>query len=110
MKLLKLANPIAVTKGAFGVAGTALGLVDTMARGTAHLALRGLQRLGDSDEPSAESPAYDGADATDVAARARAVAPEAAVADMDEPSTAPAPLPVEPPPPVQPPIDVVGQA
>src|SRR4051794_2268800 len=110
MKLLKLANPIAVTKGAFGLAGKAVGLVDTMARGTAHLALRGLQRLGDSDEPSAESPAYDGADTTDVAAPARAVAPDAAVADMDETSTGPAPLPGGPPPPAGPPIDVVGQA
>jgi hypothetical protein len=114
MNLLKLANPIAVTKGAFGVAGTAVGLVDTMARGTAHLGLRVLQRLGDSGEQSAEAQPFDGTDTTDLVTPTRAAAPDPApdpaVADVELRSTGPAPVPVEPHPPVEPPIDVVGQA
>ena len=36
MNLLKAANPITVTKGAFGLAGTAVGLAGTVARGAVH--------------------------------------------------------------------------
>ena len=95
MNPLKLANPITVTKGAFGLAGTAVGVVDTLARYTVHAVSSGLQRLAPSDRQP---------DQTEQS-------PTAGVDIADEDLTeAPTTLPVEPHAPEEPPIDVVGEA
>jgi hypothetical protein len=91
MKLPTIVNPIALTKGAVGLAGTAVGLVDTVARHGTHLVLSGLHRFmpGDeSDERQTDSPPTE-----------EARAPKG-----------PTVAPVEPHTPEDPPIDVVGQA
>jgi hypothetical protein len=92
MKLPTIVNPIAVTKGAFGLAGTAVGLVDTVARQGAHIVLSGLHRVvmsvDESDERQADPVPTD----------------EAGV------PKGPTVAPVEPHAPEEPPIDVVGRA
>lgn len=90
MTPIKLANPIYVTKGAFGLAGTAVGVAGTVARGTVRLALAGLHELTDPDAPD----------------------PTAEHAAPTREAAAPGPTVVvaEPRPPEGPVIDVVGQA
>ena len=116
MKLLKLANPITVTKGAFGLAGTAVGLVDTMRRETAHLVVSGLRELGKLGEeptgPSDSSERSEGvsADRADVTGPTTAAAAAAAVTGVEGAPKGPDIVPVEPHAPEEPPIDVVGQA
>jgi hypothetical protein len=116
MNLLKLANPITVTKGAFGLAGTAVGLVDTMRRETAHLVVSGLRELGKLGEeptgPSDSSERSEGvsADRADVTGPTTAAAAAAAVTGVEGAPKGPDIVPVEPHAPAEPPIDVVGQA
>src|SRR5689334_6179784 len=99
MNPLKLANPVAVTKGAFGLAGTVIGVVDTVARGTVHVAMSGLHRLATPDEPPTG------------AGEAEADSAPASEDDLDVGgSQVVTDLPIEPRPPEEPPIDVVGQA
>ena len=90
MNPIKLANPLYVTKGAFGLAGTAVGLAGsvvgmagTAARGTVRVARAGLHELGNAGEP--------------------------AVADETVPP-GPTVVLAEPQAPAEPPVDVVGQA
>jgi hypothetical protein len=99
MKPLKLMNPVAVTKGAFGLAGTAVGVAETLAetvvRGTVHVAMSGLQRLAALDRPRSDPDAVTGA----------------ATAETSPPQPQRRPdLPVEPHAPEEPPVDVVGEA
>ena len=119
MKLLRLANPITVTKGAFGLAGTAVGLVDTMRRETAHLVVSGLRELGKvgeeptrpSQHPEAPQPSGGAsADRADVTGPTTAAAAAAAVTGVEGAPKGPDIVPVEPHAPEEPPIDVVGQA
>ena len=93
MNPIKLANPIYVTKGAFGLAGTAVDLAVTVTLGTVRVALAGLHELTGSDEPNTD--------------------PESAEpAEWTEEVAFPGPTVVlaEPQAPEEPPIDVVGQA
>jgi hypothetical protein len=108
MKLLKMANPITVTKGAFGLAGTAVGLIDTVARGTAHIVVAGWHQLGGPPEQVAGAGQPDSAGDIDVTGPTSA--PEAEVADVEGAPKGPTIVPVEPHPPEEPPIDVVGEA
>ena len=110
MKLLKLANPITVTKGAFGLAGTAVGLAEALTRGTAHLVLSGLRELGRAGEQPGEAPDADAADRADVTGPTTAAAAEAAVTGVEGAPKGPDIVPVEPHAPDEPPVDVVGQA
>jgi len=98
MNPIKLANPIYVTKSAFGLAGTAVGLAGTAvglagtaARGTVRVALAGLHEVGHRDLDAAE--------------------PKPA-APAEEETVPPGPTVVleEPHAPEEPPVDVVGAA
>ena len=51
MNPIKMANPINVTKGAFGLAGTAVGLAGTVVRATVQVLLAVLDQLGQVGEP-----------------------------------------------------------
>ena len=106
MNVLNMVNPIAMTKRAFGLAGSAVGLVDTVARDTAHIVLSGLHRLGIPGEQRDATGQTDSAVATDITGTRSA----AAVTDVDGAPKGPTIVPVEPHAPDEPPIDVVGQA
>jgi hypothetical protein len=100
MNLLKLANPVTVTKGAFGLAGAAVGLMDTVARDTAQGVLSRLHQP-------------DGHDGGDEVGRQPSRPDRATGSDVTEVEGAPpgpTVVPVEPHAPEEPPIDVVGQA
>jgi hypothetical protein len=97
MNPLKLMNPLTVTKGAFGLAGTVVGVVETVARGTAHLASSAVQRLTASDHLGLG----------DDRAPSRVTATDDRTAPLPREATD---LPVEPRVPDEPPVDVVGQA
>jgi hypothetical protein len=101
MKLLKMANPVAVTKGAFGLAGWAVGLAETAARGTAHVVLSRVQGLAAPDEvsrPHRTDPAA-ASEPTDVGDNEGQGISNGPTIVLEEPHA-----------PEEPPIDVVGQA
>lgn len=116
MNPLKLANPIYVTKGAFGLAGTAVGLAGTMARETAHVVLSGVHHFTTSAEQdtgtrrTGSSDAAGAGDDPNIAGPTTAAAAAAAVTEVDDAPTGPTIVPVEPHAPEEPPIDVVGEA
>jgi hypothetical protein len=96
MNPCKLANPVTLTKGAFGLAGTTVGVVETVARGTVHVAIWGLRRLAPGDRSRLDDDRADSGVTTDV---------------MNPPTSyGSTTLPVEPRAPEEPPVDVVGQA
>jgi hypothetical protein len=105
MKLLKMVNPITVTKGAFGLAGTAVGVAETVVRGTAQAGLHLLRASG--EQIAATEQPEPAVDDTDPAA---AVAGDDSVTDVEGAPPGPNVVAVEPHVPEQPPIDVVGQA
>jgi len=110
MKLIKMANPIAVTESAFGLAGSVVGLVQAVAGQTAHIVLSGLHRLGMPDEQRAGTGVTDSAAATGVTDPTTSAAEDAGVADVEGAPKGPQVVAVEPHAPEEPPIDVVGQA
>jgi hypothetical protein len=98
---LKLMNPVTVIKGAVGLAGTAVGVVETLAGGTAHLARSGLQRLNTPNQLGLDDEYH-----SKVAANVMNPSAPREPADLPvEPE-----LPVQPHAPDEPPIDVVGEA
>jgi len=86
MNPIKAANPINVTKGAFGLAGSAVGLAGTVVRATTHLMLSVLDELGQDTGTASKSSVDD--------------------AHIPGPTVAP----TEPHAPEEPPVDVVGEA
>jgi hypothetical protein len=137
MNPLKAANPITVTKGAFGLAGTAVGLAGTatreavhapvgMTRGAIHLAGAAAGLAGTvaretvhalwadhGDEPPAHLRGAGAAGMTDdpnIAGPMTAAAAATAVTDVAGAPAGPTIVPVEPHAPEEPPVDVVGEA
>ena len=114
MNLLRMANPITVTKGAVGLAGSAVGsavgLVDTVARESAHVVRSGLHRLGIAGEQRESTGQTDSSATTDTVRPTTAAAAQAAVTDVGGGPKGPTIVPVEPHAPDEAPIDVVGQA
>jgi hypothetical protein len=106
MKLLKIANPIAVTKSAFGLAGSAVGLVETLAGGTTRVVLSGLHRIAKPAEQGTGTHQPESAAAPDVTDPTSAAQADAPVTISEGPTVVLA----EPHAPAEPPIDVVGQA
>ena len=102
MNLLKLANPVTVTKGAFGLAGTAVGLAETITRETAHVVLWSLHQLREAAEQGAGT-----GSTTDAPAD---TATHAASTVVEDAPPGPTVAPVEPHAPAEPPVDVVGEA
>lgn len=93
--------PVAVTRSAFHLAGAAAGLGGTVARETAHVLRTGHTRRAGS------------ADVTDdpnIAGPTTAAADAAAVSDVAGAPPGPTVAPVEPHAPEEPPVDVVGNA
>ena len=109
MNLLKLANPVTVTKGAFGLAGTAVGLAETITRETAHVVLWSLHQLREAAEQgTGTEPTTAAADtATGTAA---GTAPDTRGTVVEDVPPGPTVAPVEPHAPAEPPVDVVGEA
>src|SRR3954447_19820052 len=70
MKILRFANPVAVTSGAFRLSRSAVGVVDTVLRGTAHFALSGLHELGRPDQENSGDALTDVVGGTDPGADA----------------------------------------
>lgn len=95
MNPLKLVNPVTATKGTLVVAGKAIGTAGTVARGAAHVAKSGLQRLTTSDPAGV-------VDQADSVVPVDSTDPSAAYRSTDLPF---APLAAD-----RPPVDVVGQA
>jgi hypothetical protein len=116
MNPIKMANPINVTKGAFGLAGTAVGLAGTVVRATAQVLLAVLDQLGQAGEPdtSAERNWSAGAaglvDDTRMPGPTTAAAAAAAVTGVPGAPSGPTVVPAEPHAPEEPIIDVVGEA
>ena len=113
MNPLKFANPVSLTKGVFGLAGTAVGLAGAVTRETAHVLRAGLQQVGKLDEPDDQTErtgADSAAGGPNVAGPTTAAAAEAAVTDLEGAPPGPNVVPVEPHAPEQPPVDVVGAA
>jgi hypothetical protein len=116
MNPINMANPINVTKGAFGLAGTAVGLAGTVVRTTAHVLLSVLDQLGRVGEPgpSAERNRWAGAagfvDDASVTGPTTAAAAAAAVTGVEGAPSGPTVVPAEPHAPEEPVIDVVGEA
>jgi len=110
MKLLKMANPVTVTKSAFGLAGSAVGLAGTVAREAVHLALSGLHQLGKPDDQRMGDGQTEAAAATGVTGPTTAAAAAVAVTDVPGAPKGPTIVPVEPHAPEEPPVDVVGEA
>lgn len=137
MNPLKAANPITVTKGAFGLAGAAVGLAGTVARKAVHAPVgmtRGAIHLAGAaaglagtmaretvhvlwtdqgDEHVAHPRGADSAAVTDdpnIAGPTTAAADAAAVSDVAGAPMGPTLVPVEPHAPDEPPVDVVGKA
>ena len=137
MNPLKEANPITVTKRAAGLAGTAVGLVGTVAREAVHAPVdmtRGAIDLANAavgfagtvaretvhllwtdqgDEHTAHPRGADPTAATDdpdIAGPTTAAAAASAVGEVAGAPTGPTVVPVEPHAPEEPPVDVVGEA
>jgi hypothetical protein len=116
MNPIKLMNPVNVTKCAFGLVGTAVGLADTIGRSTAHVLLTGLHDLKEAADQGAGAEPKTSAGATDVLDDAPAPGPTtaaaaaAAVTDVQGAPPGPTVVPAEPHAPQEPPIDVVGEA
>ncbi|HET7518461.1 MAG TPA: hypothetical protein VFN05_12345 [Actinomycetes bacterium] len=116
MNPIKIANPIYVTRGAFGLAGTGVGLAGTVLRTSAHVLLSVLDQLGQVNEPgtSAEGNRSAGAasfvDDASMPGPTTAAAAAAAVTSVEGAPPGPTVVPVEPHVPEEPPIDVVGEA
>jgi hypothetical protein len=137
MNPLKAANPITVTKGAFGLAGAAVAVAATVAReaihtpvgatkSAIHLAGAAVGLAGPvaretahilwtdpADAHEAQQQGDGSADVTDdhaLAVPTTAAATSAAVSDVAGAPTGPTVVPVEPHAPIGPPIDVVGEA
>ena len=104
MKVLDLAKPTVVARGLLGVAGSAIGLATTAARGTVGLALSTLQELGRTPHDRTES-----GGAVDLPGR-RPAAPSDLGGDAARSPRGPDIVPSEPHAPEVPPVDVVGQA
>jgi hypothetical protein len=116
MNPIKLMNPVNVTKCAFGLVGTAVGLADTVGRSTAHVLLTGLHDLkaaagqGTGAERKATAGATDVVDDAHAPGPTVAAAAAAAVTDVEGAPPGPTVVPAEPHAPPEPPIDVVGEA
>jgi hypothetical protein len=110
MKLLRLVNPIAVAEGAFGLAGSAVGLVQAVAGQTGHVVLSSLRRLGMRGEQHAGTAQTDYAAATDPMAPATSATDDTWMIDVEGATKGPTIVPVEPHAPEAPPVDVVGEA
>lgn len=137
MNPLKAANPIAVTKRVFGLAGAWVGLAGTVARETVHAPV-GVTRGGihlagaaaglagtvaretahvlqtdQGDEHVAHTRGAGSAEVTDdphIAGPTTAAAAAAAVSEVAGAPPGPTIVPVEPHAPKEPPVDVVGDA
>jgi hypothetical protein len=107
VRILRFANPVAVTGGAFRLTRSAVGVVDTAVRGTAHVVRTGLHELGKPDRRDSGDAYPDEARATDPG-----VDDDSGVTEdgVEGAVAAPAMVPVEPRAPEEPPVDVVGQA
>jgi hypothetical protein len=114
MNPLKIMNPVAVTRGAFTLAGTvvgsAVGLVGTVAREGAHVLLSAAHLVGTPDEPQGGPAEPDGASAFVGPDQRTAGAADADDSDVDGAPPGPTIVAAEPHAPQEPPIDVVGQA
>ena len=116
MNPVKMANPVNVTKGAFGLAGTAVGLAGTVLRTTAQVLLSVLDQLGQAGEPGtgAERNRSAGAaglvDDASMPGPTTAAAAAAAVTGVQGAPSGPTVVPAEPHAPEEPVIDVVGEA
>lgn len=116
MNPIKLMNPVIVTKCAFGLVGTAVGLADSVGRSTAHVLLTGLHDLkaaadqGTGAERKATAGATDVVDDAHVPGPTTAAAAAAAVTDVEGAPPGPTVVPAEPRAPQEPPVDVVGEA
>jgi hypothetical protein len=130
MNLLKAANPITVTKGAFGLAGTAVGLAGTVARGAVHAPVdltRGAIHVasragrvaretahtlgtgqGDEHEAREMVSALRADEGEEQGARPRESGSTGVTEDPNIPG--PTVVPAEPHAPAEPPVDVVGAA
>ena len=116
MNLIKMANPINVTKGAFGLAGTAVGLAGTVVRTTAHVLLSVFDQLGQVGEPGTSSERNRSAgaagylvDDASLAGSTTTAAAAAAVTGLEGAPSGPTVVPAEPHAPEEPVIDVVGE-
>ena len=115
MNPIKMANPVTVTKGAVGVASTAVGVAGAVVRTTADVVLSVLDQLGEPGEPGTRArkgSAGPVGSVTDRSSPGPTTAAAAAVAVTDVEGAPPGPtvVPAEPHAPVEPPIDVVGEA
>jgi hypothetical protein len=116
MNPIKIVNPVNVTKGAFGLAGTAVGLAGTVVRATVQVLLAVLDQLGQVGEPgaSAERNRSTGAagfvDDASMPGPTTAAAAAAAVTGVQGAPSGPTVVPAEPHAPEEPVIDVVGEA
>src|SRR5436190_21394271 len=106
MKMLRFANPVAVTSGAFRLSRSAVGVVDTVVRGTAHFVLSGLHEVGRPDRGDSGDARTEVVEGSDPGADAES---DATRAGIDVTGARPTIVPVEPQPPEEPPVDVVGQ-
>jgi hypothetical protein len=111
MKLPKLVNPIEVTKEAFGLAGSAVGLAEVLAGRTTRVVVSSLHRLNNRGEPSLANEQMDrgATPATGLAGESMAMT-DATVPDAEGSAQGPRIISVEPHASDEPPIDVVGQA
>jgi hypothetical protein len=109
MKLLKMVSPFAVAKGAVGLAGSAVGVAETVARETTHLVLSVLHHLGQGDEQPAPTAPSDLPVATDVSGRTDPAVGGGVVTDREGVPKGPTIVAAEPHVPDEPPIDVVGE-
>jgi hypothetical protein len=116
MNPIKLVNPINMTRCAFGLVGTAVGLADTVGRSTVHVLLTGLHDLkeaADQGTGAGRKATAGGTAVVDdapVPGQTTAAAAAAAVTDLDGAPPGPTVVPAEPHAPQEPPIDVVGEA
>jgi hypothetical protein len=111
VKLLKLVNPVAVTKEAFGLAGSAVGVAEVLAGRTTRIVLSSLHRWDSRGQQSLQNEHEDVevTRPTDVAGEP-VVRTEAEIPDVEGGAKGPSFVSVEPHAPEEPPIDVVGRA
>jgi hypothetical protein len=111
MKLLKIMNPIAVTRGAFTLAGSAVSLVNNVAHEVAHIVLSGMHQVDTTGEQVGDTAQTDAGAVVDTTpGPTTAAATHAASSEIEGAPRGPTTVPVEPHAPEEPPIDVVGQA
>ena len=113
MNPIKMANPVTVTKGALGVASSAVAVAGTVVRTTADVVASVLDQLGEADESGAGAARKASAGAVGSVHDDRSSpGPTIAAADTDVAGAPPGPtvVPAEPHAPPEPPIDVVGEA